>query len=73
MVISYEMTTSVRFSLLYDSLKWDFNAFKMNIISIRNALLTWTLSMTLHVRAEMLLYNFYDMLSTELQRRHMIK
>ena len=34
--ISYEMTTSVRFCLLsYDPLKWDFIAFKMNIISIR--------------------------------------
>ena len=29
------MTTSVRFFLSYDSLKWDFNAFKLNIISMR--------------------------------------
>ena len=35
MVISYKMATSVRFSLLYDNLKWDFIAIKMNIISIR--------------------------------------
>ena len=38
MVISYdiyEMTTSVRFCLLYDRLKWDFIASKMNIISRR--------------------------------------
>ena len=35
MVISYEMTTSVRFCLSYDPLKWDFIAFKMNIISLR--------------------------------------
>ena len=26
---------SVRFCLSYDSLKWDFTAFKMNVISIR--------------------------------------
>ena len=31
-VISYEMTTRVRFCLLHDLLKWDFIAFKMNII-----------------------------------------
>ena len=30
--ISYEMTTWVRFCLSYDPLKWDFIAFKMNII-----------------------------------------
>ena len=29
------MTMSVRFCLLYDPLKWDFFAFKMNIISIQ--------------------------------------
>ena len=35
-VISYEMyETSVRFCLSYDHLKWDFIAFKMNIISLR--------------------------------------
>ena len=33
--ISYEISTSVRFSLLYDSLKWDSIAFKIDIISIR--------------------------------------
>ena len=33
--ISYEMTTSIRFCLLYDPLQWDFIAFKMNNISIR--------------------------------------
>ena len=32
---SHEMTTSVRFCLSYDPLKWDFIAFKMNIISKR--------------------------------------
>ena len=35
MVISYEMTTSVRFCLSYDRLKWDFIAFKMDIISLK--------------------------------------
>ena len=57
---------------------WDFIAFKMNIISIRKHLLTQTLSMTLLVHTKVLLhvwsYDFYDStLSTELQRRHMIK
>ena len=33
--ISYEMTTSVRYCLSYERLKWDFVIFKMNIISIR--------------------------------------
>ena len=30
-----EMTTSVRFCLSYDPLKWDFVTFKMNIMSVR--------------------------------------
>ena len=64
-LISYEMTTSVRFCLLYDPFKWDYIAFKMIIISIGNALLTRTLSMTLRLRAKVLLpvwsYDFYDM------------
>ena len=33
--ILYKMTTSVRFCLSYDPLKWDSIAFKMNIISTR--------------------------------------
>ena len=33
--ILYEMTTSVRFCLSFDSLKWDFIAFEMNINSVR--------------------------------------
>ena len=33
--VSYVMTTSVRFCLSYDPLKWNFTAFKTNIISIR--------------------------------------
>ena len=71
------MTTSVRFCSLYDTLKYDFIAFKMNIISLRNALLTRTLLMTLRVHAKVLLRVWsyvYDMtLSTEQQRRHMIE
>ena len=55
-VISYEMATSVRFCLSYDPVKPDFIAFKMRFISIRNALLTRTLSMTLPVRAKVLLH-----------------
>ena len=38
MVISYEMTTSVRFCISYDPLKLDFIAYKMNIISIRKCI-----------------------------------
>ena len=49
---AFEMTTSVRFCLSYVPLKWDFFAFKMIIISIRNALL----SMTLCLRAKVLFY-----------------
>ena len=76
--ILYEMTTSVRFYLSYDPLKWDFIAFKMIIISIRCALLTSALSMTSRLRAIVLLhmwsYGFYDItLSTEKQRPYMIK
>ena len=56
--------------LSYDSLKWYFMAFTVNIISIRNALLTRMFWMTLPLRAKVLLhmwsYDFYDMtLSTE--------
>ena len=64
MVISYKMAMSVRFCLSYDPLQWDFIAFKLSFISIFIALLTRTLSMTLHVRAKVLLhvwsYDFYD-------------
>ena len=35
MVISYDMTTCVRFCLLCDPLKWDFIAFRMNNMSGR--------------------------------------
>ena len=68
--ISYEMTTSVRFCLTYDRLKWDFIAFKMNIFHEENALLTRALSMTLRKCAKVFLhvwsYDFHDTtLSTE--------
>ena len=71
------MNMDLRLCLSYNPFKLDFIAFKMNIISIKNILLTLTLSMTLRVRAKALLrvwsYDFYDTtLSTELQRRHMI-
>ena len=36
--ISYEMTTSVRFCLSYDPLKWDFVAFKIKIILKRKCI-----------------------------------
>ena len=68
-LISYKMTTSVRFFLSYDPCKLDFIGVKLGNIS-ENALLTRTLSMTLRLRAKMLLhvwsYDFYDTtLSTE--------
>ena len=54
-LITYGMTTSVRFYLSYDPLKLDFVDFKMNIISRKKALLIRTLSMTLRVRAKLML------------------
>ena len=53
-VISYEMTTSVKFCLLYDPLKWYFIVFKMNIILERNRIVVSTLSMALRLRAKLL-------------------
>ena len=50
------MTMSVRFCLSHDHFKWDFTAFKMNIISIKTALLTRTLSVTYSVRIKVLLH-----------------
>ena len=55
MVISYEMIMSVRFFLTYDPSKWDFIPYKMNIISVKNALLAQILSMeVMCVRAKVL-------------------
>ena len=64
------MTTRVRFCLSYDPLKLDFIAFKWPIFQEENTLMTRTLSMTLCVRAKVLLHvwscDFYDTtLSTE--------
>ena len=42
--VSYEMTTNVIFCLSYDLSKELFIAFKVDIISIKNALLFWTSS-----------------------------
>ena len=72
------MTTIVRFWLSFGPLKWDFITFKMIIISKRNASLTRTLSMTLRLRAKVLLHmrsnDFYNMsLSIEFQRRRATK
>ena len=72
MVISYEMTTSVRFCLLYGPLKSHFIAFKMSIISIIKRIVDIDV-----VRAKKLLhvwsYEFYDItLISEQQQRHMI-
>ena len=58
-----KITISKRFCLSYDPFKWDFITLKRNINSIRNALLTRTLPVTLRVRAKVLLhvwsYDFY--------------
>ena len=43
-VISYEMTTSVRFCLSYDFFKWVFIALKDDIISTENITLSRTAS-----------------------------
>ena len=69
--ISYEMTTSVRFCLSYDRLKWDFIAFKMIIFTKKTHCYYYTkcAKVLLHVWP----YDFSDItLSTEEQRRHMI-
>ena len=68
--ISYEMTTSVKFCLSHDPLKWDFISFKVIITPIRQRIADRTLSMTLCIRAKVLLRvwsnDFYDItLSTE--------
>ena len=68
--ISFEMATSVRFRLSYDPLKWNFSAFKTNIISKRKRIVDTDIINVIRVRAKVLLhvrsYDFYDMrLSTE--------
>ena len=75
-VISYEiyetneMTTSVRFYLSHDPLKWDFIASKMGNILRRKRIADTDVVMTLRLRAKVSLhvwsYDFYDTtLSTE--------
>ena len=68
--MSYEMTTSVRFYLSYDPLKYDFSALKMNIISIRKRFVDTSIvndfMCSCQVLLHMWLYDFYEkMLSTE--------
>ena len=65
-IILYEMTTSVKFCLSYSMTfkNWIFSPSKWTIFQEENALLTGTLSMTLPLRAKVLLhvwpYDFYD-------------
>ena len=58
------MTTSVRFCLSYDCLKWDFIAFKVDIISIEKNNLVMDGIMTLRANNQVLCnvwsYDFYD-------------
>ena len=76
--MSYEMTRSIKFCLSYVPLKWDFIAFKMNIISMRNRIIDLDgVNDVSRIPAKLLLhvwlYDFYDTtLSTEYQQRHMI-
>ena len=61
------MTTSVRFCLSYDCLKWDFIAFKVDIISknfVTDGIMTLRASNL--VLCNVWSYDFYDMtLATE--------
>ena len=57
------MTTSVKFCLSYDCLKWDFIAFKVDIISIENNVVTdgvMTLRASNQVLCNVWSYDFYD-------------
>ena len=57
------MTMSVRFCLSYDCLKWDFIAFKVDIISIENNVVTdgvMTLRASNQVLCKVWSYDFYD-------------
>ena len=53
---SYEMTTSVKFCLLYDPLKLDFIALKLDTISRGKRIVDTELSITLRLCAKVLLY-----------------
>ena len=64
------MTTNVRFHLPYDCLKWDFVAFKVDIISLENITVVMDGIIKLRVSNQVLCkvwsYDFYDMmLATE--------
>ena len=65
------MTTSVRFILSYDPLKWGFIAFKINMISIRKRIIVDMvvvndITCMLQNVIACVLYDFYDTpLSTE--------
>ena len=50
------MTTTVRFYLSYDPLKWDFIFFKMNITSIRKRIADMDVVNDLRVRPKVLLH-----------------
>ena len=67
--ISYEMTTSERFCLSHDCLKWDFITFKVDIISIENNVVSDGIMRLLasnQVLCNVWSYDFYDMtLATE--------
>ena len=76
-LISYGMTTSVRFCLSYDPFKCDFITFIMNIISIRKRFADTNIVSDVTESRQSLItrvgIRFFDMtLSTEYQRRHMI-
>ena len=69
----------VRFCLLYGPFKWDFIAFKTNIISLRKRFVDMdvvndvTCTRQSVITRVVIVYDFYDTtLSTDLQRRHMI-
>ena len=66
--MSYKMTSSVRFCLSYDCFKWDFIAFKVDIISKHNVVKDGivTLRASDQVLCNVWSYEFYDMtLATE--------
>ena len=58
------MTTCVRFCLSYDCLKWDFIAFKVDIMSIENNVVTdgiMTLRASNQILCNVWSYDFYEM------------
>ena len=57
------MTTGVIFCLSYDRLKWDFIAFKMNIISLRKRIVDTDVVVRAKVLLNVWSYDFYDPLN----------